>query len=93
MCVCVCVFCVQASSLHLEQTTKELESKLQQAYTRMENGEPPDDKALAEWERMLQDENRRKQSLMEKMNVRQHVPRTTKISMPFLCVCLFVCLA
>lgn len=47
----------------------ELESQLRQAYTRMENGEPPDDKAWAEWEKMVQDEHRRKQSLLEKMNV------------------------
>lgn len=48
---------------------KELESRLQQAYTHMENGEPPDSQALAEWERMLQDDNRRKQSQIERINV------------------------
>ena len=61
---------LQASSLHLEQTAKEMELKLQQAYTHMENGEPPDSQALAEWERMLQDEKRRKQAQIEKINVR-----------------------
>lgn len=64
---------MQASSLHLEQDKKEFESTLQQAYTRMENGEPPDDQALAEWERILQDQSRRKQSQIEKMNVRSSV--------------------
>ena len=59
----------QASSLRLEQGVKELESQLRQAYTHMENGEPPDDKAQVEWEKMVQDENRRKQRLLEKMNV------------------------
>lgn len=48
---------------------KEQESKLQQAYTRMENGEAPDDQIQAEWERKLQDENRRKLAQLEKMKV------------------------
>ena len=53
----------------MEQNSKELESRLQQAYTHMENGEPPDGRALAEWERMLQEESRRRLSQIERINV------------------------
>ena len=48
---------------------KELEAQLQQAYTHLENGEPPDQQTQAEWERMLQDENRRRQNQLDKMKV------------------------
>ena len=63
------LFLHQALSLRLEQESKELEAGLQQAYTCMENGEAPDNQAEAEWERMLQDEKRKKQALIDKMRV------------------------
>ncbi len=56
----------------MEQDVKELESRLQQAYTHMENGEAPDQHTQAEWERMLQDQFKRKHRLIEKMNVMTH---------------------
>ena len=65
---------IQASSLHLEQEAKEQESRLQQAYTRVENGEAPDEQTQEEWEKMIRDEYRRRQAALEKMvRARVHV--------------------
>lgn len=70
--------------MHLEQDVKEQESKLQQAYTRMENGEAPDDQIQAEWERKLQDENRRKLAQLEKMKVHYRVSGNDIITGPLI---------
>ncbi|XP_014678954.1 PREDICTED: coiled-coil domain-containing protein 146-like [Priapulus caudatus] len=49
----------QAMSMQLHQAVKEKELAVQQAYMRLENGEPPSEDILAEWHRLVRDEARR----------------------------------
>lgn len=60
---------LQASALRLQQESRELESKVQQAYVRLENGEAPDEEALLHWEKTLLNQNRKKQEEMAAMKV------------------------
>ncbi|XP_071960472.1 coiled-coil domain-containing protein 146-like [Antedon mediterranea] len=49
----------QAESLKLQQEVRDKETSLEQAYIRMQRGEAPTNEAAKEWERMINDENRR----------------------------------
>ena len=52
---------LQASALRLQQEAKERERELEQAYTRLEEGEPPTEDAAQHWNRMIRTEALRKQ--------------------------------
>ncbi|XP_033110097.1 coiled-coil domain-containing protein 146-like [Anneissia japonica] len=49
----------QAEALKYQQEVRDKESTLEQAYIRMERGEAPTNEAAKDWERMVNDENRR----------------------------------
>ncbi|XP_038067979.1 coiled-coil domain-containing protein 146-like [Patiria miniata] len=58
----------QAAALGLQQRVRSQEAELDQAYLRMEQGEAPSEEAARTWERMVRDENRRKDdATMRKM--------------------------
>jgi hypothetical protein len=61
---------MQASSLRLEQEVKERETELEQAYTRLEEGEPPTQDAEHNWNRMMRTQALRKQEEEMRRNVR-----------------------
>lgn len=44
----------QAQSIRLQQEVKEKETKLEQAYSRLEAGDPPDEETAKEWLKLLQ---------------------------------------
>ena len=59
---------MQAKSIELDQEVKGLNLKLEQAYARLEQGEPPDEECQKEWLKMLvqlQQGNRPKTQLLE----------------------------
>ena len=47
--------------MRLEQEVKERETELEQAYTRLEEGEPPTQDAEQNWSRMIRTQTLRKQ--------------------------------
>ena len=52
---------MQASALRLEQEVKERETELEQAYTRLQEGEPPTQDAEQNWNRIMKTQALRKQ--------------------------------
>ena len=53
-------FLPQASALRLQQEVRSKETELEQAYSRLEAGEPPNEQAEREWEREVREERRRR---------------------------------
>ena len=60
----------QAEAVNLQQQVRTKEGELDQAYLRMEQGEAPSQEAARTWERMVRDENRRREDTTMKQMVR-----------------------
>ena len=59
----------QANAMKLQQTVKQQEQLLEQAYIRMERGEAPTDDAEKEWQRIMREELRRQMEMQETRQV------------------------
>lgn len=64
----------QANALKLQQELKEKEDNLEQAYIRMEKGEPPSEEIDREWLRHVRDEEKHHRDLEFRLMVCQRVP-------------------
>ena len=62
----------QAESGGLQQTVRTKEAELEQAYLRMEQGQAPSEETARAWERMVRDQNRRKEDVTLRKMVRIH---------------------
>lgn len=51
--ISICSF-TQAQSIRLQQEVTEKETKLEQAYSRLDAGDPPDEETAKEWLKLLQ---------------------------------------
>ena len=63
----------QATALSLQQHSRDAEIKVEQAYTRLANGEPPDDESKVHWERMVRDKGRKVNEEIVKRKVQPHI--------------------
>lgn len=59
----------QAAAMKLQQEVKSKEQELEQSYVRMERGEAPNEEAEREWLRIIRDEARRQEEIIEKKEV------------------------
>ena len=64
------MYTLQARAIALQQECKEAELTLEKAYTRLANGEPPDEECKGQWEKSMKQKKRKRAEELIKRKVR-----------------------